>query len=99
MFGYYELRISIFVSVDPLAPPAMTPYQYVSNNPIMRFDHTTMNYDDLILYGATSAKVQRFLKSIQYLSSSFRAFSSLTASDQESFIKYSQGLKRIQYLL
>lgn len=40
---YYDPRISIFVSVDPLAEQTMTPYQYVSNNPIMRIDPTGMN--------------------------------------------------------
>ena len=43
---YYDPRISIFVSVDPLAEKTMTPYQYVSNNPIMRIDPTGMNDHD-----------------------------------------------------
>jgi len=37
---YYEPRFSIFVSVDPLAEQTMTPYQYVSNNPINFIDPT-----------------------------------------------------------
>ena len=39
---YYDPRISIFVSVDPLAQKTMTPYQYVNNNPIMFTDPTGM---------------------------------------------------------
>src|SRR5690554_2424894 len=37
---YYDPRISIFVSVDPLAERTMTPYQYVNNNPILYVDPT-----------------------------------------------------------
>jgi|GEM_PF-5284402 len=40
---YYDPRISIFVSVDPLAEETMTPYQYVHNNPIMFTDPTGMS--------------------------------------------------------
>jgi len=40
---YYDPRISIFVSVDPLAESTMTPYQYVHNNPIMFTDPTGMS--------------------------------------------------------
>jgi len=40
---YYDPRISIFVSVDPLAEKTMTPYQYVNNNPIMFTDPTGMS--------------------------------------------------------
>src|SRR5690554_7694470 len=39
---YYDPRISIFISVDPLAEKTMTPYQYVHNNPIMFTDPTGM---------------------------------------------------------
>jgi len=35
---YYDPRISIFVSVDPLAEKTMTPYQYVNNNPVNAID-------------------------------------------------------------
>lgn len=42
---YYDPRISIFVSVDPLAEQTMTPYQYVHNNPIMLIDPTVMAKD------------------------------------------------------
>src|SRR5690554_7229615 len=40
---YYDPRISIFVSVDPLAEQTMTPYQYVHNNPIMFTDPSRMS--------------------------------------------------------
>ena len=40
---YYDPRISIFVSVDPLVEQTMTPYQYVHNNPIMFTDPTGMS--------------------------------------------------------
>ena len=49
---YYDPRISIFVSVDPLAEKTMTPYQYVNNNPIMFTDPTGMSAEGLSpIYG------------------------------------------------
>src|SRR5690606_8711587 len=39
---YYDPRISIFVSVDPLAEQTMEPYIYCANNPIMFTDPTGM---------------------------------------------------------
>src|SRR5690554_2766126 len=43
---YYDPRISIFISVDPLAEKTMTPYQYVHNNPIMFTDPTGMSAEN-----------------------------------------------------
>jgi len=40
---YYDPRISIFVSVDPLAEQTMEPYLYTGNNPIMFTDPTGMS--------------------------------------------------------
>ena len=40
---YYDPRISIFVSVDPLAEKTMEPYLYTGNNPIMFTDPTGMS--------------------------------------------------------
>jgi uncharacterized protein RhaS with RHS repeats len=39
-FRFYDTEINRFVSVDPLADkfPALTPYQYASNNPILNVD-------------------------------------------------------------
>src|SRR5690554_7230866 len=45
---YYDPRISIFVSVDPMAERTMTPYQYVNNNPIRYVDPTGMSGEDWI---------------------------------------------------
>ncbi|KAA5535575.1 RHS repeat-associated core domain-containing protein [Paenimyroides baculatum] len=40
---YYDPRISIFVSVDPLAEQTMEPYLYAGNNPIRYTDPTGMS--------------------------------------------------------
>ena len=49
---YYDPRISIFVSVDPLAESTMTPYQYVHQNPINLIDPTGMSAEGLSpIYG------------------------------------------------
>lgn len=47
---YYDPRISIFVSVDPLTEkyPNYTPYHYVHNNPINMVDPTGMEADGWI---------------------------------------------------
>ena len=42
---YYDPRISIFISVDPLAEQTFEPYSYVGNNPIMFTDPTGMSKD------------------------------------------------------
>lgn len=57
-------------------------------------DHTTINYDDITLFGAGGAHVKGVLKAIQYLSSSFSAYSSLNASDKENINKYTEDLKK-----
>src|SRR5690554_5693901 len=47
---YYDPRISIFISVDPLAEkyPNYTPYHYVHQNPINMIDPTGMEADGWI---------------------------------------------------
>src|SRR5690606_27586654 len=40
---YYDPRLSIFISVDPLAKQTMEPYLYTGNNPIMFTDPTGMS--------------------------------------------------------
>ena len=44
---YYDPRISIFISVDPLAEETMEPYLYTGNNPIMFTDPTGMSKDGI----------------------------------------------------
>src|SRR5690554_4508525 len=54
---YYDLRISIFVSVDPLAEKTMEPYLYTGNNPIMFTDPTGMAKDDIIIRGENNSSI------------------------------------------
>src|SRR5690554_6428983 len=44
---YYDPRISIFVSLDPLVEQTFEPYSYVGNNPIMFTDPTGMSKDGI----------------------------------------------------
>ena len=41
---YYDPKMSVWLSVDPMSDqrPNLTPYNFVSNNPIMRIDPTGM---------------------------------------------------------
>jgi len=43
---YYDPRISVFISVDPMAESTMTPYQYTYQNPINLIDPTGMVAED-----------------------------------------------------
>ncbi|MFV0531697.1 MAG: RHS repeat-associated core domain-containing protein [Flavobacteriales bacterium] len=43
---YYNPRISLWLSVDPLAEQTMTPYQYTYQNPVRFVDPTGMKGDD-----------------------------------------------------
>jgi len=54
---YYDPRISIFVSVDPLAEKTMEPYLYTGNNPIMFTDPTGMAKDDIIIRGENNSSI------------------------------------------
>ena len=50
---YYDPRISVWLSVDPLAEQTMTPYQYTYQNPINLTDPTGMAPDTWILNSKT----------------------------------------------
>jgi RHS repeat-associated protein len=45
---YYDPKISVWLSVDPMSSerPSLTPYNFVSNNPVMRVDPTGMLDDE-----------------------------------------------------
>ena len=45
---YYDPKLSIFISVDPLAEQTMDPYGYCYQNPINFTDPTGMLGDDII---------------------------------------------------
>ena len=47
---YYDPRLSIFISLDPLAEQTFESYSYVGNNPIRYVDPTGMSKDDWIFY-------------------------------------------------
>ena len=54
---YYDPRISIFVSLDPLVEQTFEPYSYTGNNPIMFTDPTGMAKDDIIIRGENNSSV------------------------------------------
>ena|SRR5690606_33205011 len=63
---YYDPRLSIFISVDPLAEQTFEPYSYTGNNPIMFTDPTGMskeggedwfkNGDDIIWFDRSDSQ-------------------------------------------
>jgi len=58
---YYDPKVSVWLSVDPMSSerPSLTPYSFVSNNPIMRVDPTGMldtKFDVLMEDGTTETK-------------------------------------------
>src|SRR5690554_4790473 len=55
---YYDPRISIFISVDPLAEQTMEPYLYAGNNPIRYTDPTGMAKDDIININIQTKEVE-----------------------------------------
>ena len=61
---YYDPRISIFVSVDPLAEkyPGWTPYHYVHQNPINLIDPTGMSAEHIIIKNNTNDALTKLAK-------------------------------------
>ncbi len=43
---YYDPKVSLWLSVDPLAEKTMTPYQYCNQSPVMLVDPTGMEGED-----------------------------------------------------
>src|SRR5690606_34236399 len=62
---YYDPRISIFISVDPLAEefPNYGGYVYTMNNPINLIDPTGMAPEDIIIWGWNPV-INRYAKSV-----------------------------------
>ena len=54
-------RLSIFISVDPLAEETMEPYLYTGNNPIMFTDPTGMSKDDIIINNKDKKEIARII--------------------------------------
>ena len=54
-------RISIFVSVDPLAEKTMEPYLYAGNNPMRYTDPTGMSKDDIIINNKDKKEIARII--------------------------------------
>jgi len=92
---YYDPRISIFVSNDPLAERTMTPYQYVHNNPIMFTDPTGMEADGIIIRGANGQE-HTYGEETKYTGND--KFIKQTLSDIDEIKKSSEGNYMIERL-
>lgn len=56
---YYDPRISVWLSVDPLAEHTMTPYQYTYQNPLRYIDPIGMSGEDIIIENTKTKTITR----------------------------------------
>src|SRR5690554_1745261 len=98
---YYDPRISIFVSLDPLVEQTFEPYSYVGNNPIMFTDPTGMSAEGIIInYSNGQSQEYNYEENRDYdaikddfLKSSLQALDKLYSSDALNIDLNGDGIK------
>jgi RHS repeat-associated protein len=68
---YYDPKLSIFISVDPLVEKTMSSYGYCYNNPVRYTDPTGMESDDIIISGKNAKETFNQLKAASNYELSF----------------------------
>ncbi|MGD8782611.1 MAG: RHS repeat-associated core domain-containing protein, partial [Ignavibacteria bacterium] len=80
---YYDSKLGMWLSVDPLAHlrPGLSPYNYVQNNPLIRFDPTGM-FDE-----GTEDKISTGYPAIDYILALLQGQLQQTKDNAETTIK------------